>query len=251
MIKRGAAALGLVLACAAVAPLPAGEAGAGLRRGGPVRGLFGLSKEEVETFDFSRRAIDGTLAWRIRRTDRELLKLLRQRAKFVLQNGPDAMSSWNARIVMGITDQMGLGDGEPPAPPPPPEPPPPPDPPPPPEPPPPPPGPPPPAPPPQPPGTSTLIVPGEPDRSPLVLRVEGKLQPGMPLARPLPPDKARLFRQWVRAGASEQQFRAQIAPVIAKNCVFCHSRSTPSARLSLESWADVKSRIGGRLARPD
>ncbi|MBI3892946.1 MAG: hypothetical protein HY303_15605 [Candidatus Wallbacteria bacterium] len=232
-----AAEISIAVACHGLA---AGPAPRGV--GGQIHGLLGLSLHDVEKFDFSRQNIDGTMEFRLRHTARDLLKLLRQRAKFVLANSPDARAEWNARIVVGITDQMGLGDGPQPPPPPPPAPPGPPGPP------PPPPSPPPPNPPAPPPATSALVVPGDPDHSPMVLRVEGVLQPGMPLARPLPSDQARVFRQWVKAGATEQQYKKSVQPVVAANCVFCHSRATPSARLSLQSWEDVKARIGPRLA---
>jgi hypothetical protein len=175
------------------------------------------------------------MQWRLEHTDRELLKLLRQRAKFVLQNGPDALSKVNAELVVAITDRLGVGDATPPGPTPP--------------------GPTPPGPQPPPPGPTPpapygppVVYPGEPDRSSLVRQVEASALPGMPYNRPLPSATRRLFRAWVAGGATEASYRAKLAPVVAANCAFCHSRQTAAGRLSLESWDDVKARIASRLA---
>ncbi len=231
---------GILLACilfAAVAaaavraaPAPAGQAGVVQSFG-----LFGLSSQEVEEFEFSRRYVGSTMRWRLEHTDRDLLKLLRQRAKFVLQNNPDALSKVNADLVVLITDRLGVGDVPPPTPPGPN-----------------PPGPqppqPPPGPTPPPPIGSPVVYPGQPDRSSLVRQVEGSALPGMPYNRPLPHATRRLFRDWVAGGATEAAYRAKLAPVVTANCVFCHNRQTAAGRLSLESWDDLKARIAARLA---
>jgi len=49
--------------------------------------------------------------------------------------------------------------------------------------------------------TGPPIVPGEPDRSPLVLQVEGRAKPKMPPKKTLSADEMAVLRAWVAAGA--------------------------------------------------
>ncbi len=200
------------------------------RLGDAFRSFFGLSKEDVEKFEFSKKYVNSTFVWKMRRSKPEVLLLLRQRANFVLQNSPDALSEFNAKLIIGITDEMGIGDGDSPPEDPPPE-----------------------DPPEEPPADEppapegpTMVVPGQPDQSPLVLRVEGKLQPAMPLGRPLPRAQAMVFRAWVQAGATEEMYRRTVRPVVKAACVFCHTRKTAGGNLSLQYWPD----IAGRIAAP-
>lgn len=223
------AALGLALLATSMMGAESGWFGRVLEK----LGWRGLSREEVETFDFSRTYIGSKVYWRIKRTSRENLVLLRQRAKFVLQNDPDAQAEVNAQIVIRITDRMGLGD--PPDPPDPPEPPVPPDPPDPPN---------PPDPPPDP--GQVLIVPGDPDNSILVQSVEGNRTPQMPLYRPLPPQTQAQFRVWVAQGAWKSGYVTGLKAVMDKHCTFCHKGATAAADIRLDSWASLARHIGAR-----
>lgn len=112
--------------------------------------------------------------------------------------------------------------------------------------------------------TGPVIIPGDPDASALVHRIEGRAEPRMPLDGPpyLSPEEIATIRDWIAAGAPEDAgvvtaaaFERQrpgpgepvlysdIEPVLQKRCAKCHSDNSklgaPPEGLRLDSLQHV------------
>ena len=83
--------------------------------------------------------------------------------------------------------------------------------------------------------TGPPIVPGAPDRSPLVLQVEGRAKPKMPPKKDLAADEIAVLRAWVAAGAPYSEPR----------------RPHPDGRLPAIAAAAVAPRVTSLAWRPD
>ncbi|QDU89704.1 Planctomycete cytochrome C [Pirellulimonas nuda] len=90
------------------------------------------------------------------------------------------------------------------------------------------------------------VVPGRPDRSPLIGVLTGALEPSMPEDDdPLAAAEVDLLRQWVAEGATDDStrfppddvafFEREIRPVLVERCFKCHAGEDPEHGLNLAS----------------
>ncbi|TWU40585.1 PSD1 and planctomycete cytochrome C domain-containing protein [Novipirellula artificiosorum] len=97
------------------------------------------------------------------------------------------------------------------------------------------------------------IVPGEPDKSPLVQVLTGAKEPAMPEnGDPLPAEEIELLRRWITEGAKDDTpvfpaddvafFEREIRPVLAERCFKCHAGDEPEHGLRLTSRQGI---LGG------
>lgn len=78
---------------------------------------------------------------------------------------------------------------------------------------------------------------GTPDNSRLETALRG------PMAGMASPEQIRQIIAWVRTGADEKEFNAEIRPILQAKCLMCHSGSNPNLP-GLVTYGDVRSLAG-------
>ena len=96
---------------------------------------------------------------------------------------------------------------------------------------------------------STLIIPGDPDNSYLVRKIEGTAGARMPKDLPaLSPQKIQAIRDWVTNGALGPSLKSIQRNVFTPICTFCHFGLFPAGQMNLEDGLARSNLVG--IKRP-